>query len=125
MERTTPPAAGIYDALLLTLGGSVVRPVEAAYSRSVYHLYVVRTQSRNELQKQLSEAGIGTGIHYPIPIHLQMAYASRGWKRGEFPQTEAAAEEILSLPMYAGLTADQQRQVAEVISQFAVSLTAS
>jgi dTDP-4-amino-4,6-dideoxygalactose transaminase len=118
-------AARIYDRLLEPLGGSVVRPVEADYSRSVYHLYVVRTQSRNELQKQLSEAGIGTGIHYPIPIHLQTAYASRGWKRGEFPQTEAAAEEILSLPMYAGLTADQQRQVAEVISQFAVSFTAT
>jgi dTDP-4-amino-4,6-dideoxygalactose transaminase len=118
-------AARIYDRLLEPLGGSVVRPVEADYSRSVYHLYVVRTRSRNELQKQLSEAGIGTGIHYPIPIHLQTAYASRGWKRGEFPETEAAAEEILSLPMYAGLTADQQRQVAEVISQFAVSYTAT
>ncbi len=118
-------AARIYDRLLEPLGGSVVRPVEADYSRSVYHLYVVRTRSRNELQKQLSETGIGTGIHYPIPIHLQTAYASRGWKRGEFPQTEAAAEEILSLPMYAGLTADQQRQVAEVISQFAVSFTAT
>jgi len=118
-------AARIYDRLLEPLGESVVRPVEADYSRSVYHLYVVRTRSRNELQKQLSEAGIGTGIHYPIPIHLQTAYASRGWKRGEFPQTEASAEEILSLPMYAGLTADQQRQVAEVISQFAVSFTAT
>ena len=118
-------AARIYDRLLEPLGGSVVRPVEADYSRSVYHLYVVRTQSRNELQRQLSEAAIGTGIHYPIPIHLQTAYASRGWKRGEFPQTEAAAEEILSLPMYAGLTADQQRQVAEVISQFAFSFTAT
>jgi dTDP-4-amino-4,6-dideoxygalactose transaminase len=118
-------AARIYDRLLEPLGGSVVRPVEADYSRSVYHLYVVRTRSRDELQKQLSEAGIGTGIHYPIPIHLQTAYASRGWKRGEFPQSEAAAEEILSLPMYAGLTRDQQRQVAEVISQFAVSYTAT
>jgi dTDP-4-amino-4,6-dideoxygalactose transaminase len=118
-------AARIYDRLLEPLGESVVRPVEADYSRSVYHLYVVRTRSRDELQKQLSEAGIGTGIHYPIPIHLQTAYASRGWKRGEFPQTEAAAEEILSLPMYAGLTLDQQRQVAEVISQFAVSFTAT
>jgi dTDP-4-amino-4,6-dideoxygalactose transaminase len=118
-------AARIYDRLFEALGASVVRPVEADYSRSVYHLYVVRTRSRDELQKQLSEAGIGTGIHYPIPIHLQTAYASRGWKRGEFPQTEAAAEEILSLPMYAGLTEDQQRQVAEVISQFAVSFTAT
>jgi dTDP-4-amino-4,6-dideoxygalactose transaminase len=118
-------AAGVYDVLLRPLGGSINCPVEAGYSRSVYHLYVVRTQFRNELQKQLSDAGIGTGIHYPVPIHLQAAYASRGWKRGDFPETEAAAEEILSLPMFAGLTADQQRRVAEVISQFAVSLAAS
>jgi dTDP-4-amino-4,6-dideoxygalactose transaminase len=118
-------AARIYDRLLEALGGSVARPLEADYSRSVYHLYVVRTRFRDELQKQLSEAGIGTGIHYPIPIHLQTAYAARGWKPGQFPQTEAAAEEILSLPMYAGLTPDQQRQVAEVISQFAVSFTAT
>jgi dTDP-4-amino-4,6-dideoxygalactose transaminase len=118
-------AAGIYDALLAPLAGSVGRPVEAGYSKSVYHLYVVRTQFRDELQKQLSGAGIGTGIHYPIPIHLQTAYASRGWKRGDFPETEAAAEEILSLPMFAGLTEDQQRLVAEVISQFAVSFAAS
>jgi dTDP-4-amino-4,6-dideoxygalactose transaminase len=118
-------AAGIYDALLAPLGGSVICPVEASYSKSVYHLYVVRTQLRNELQKQLSDAGIGTGIHYPVPIHLQRAYASRGWKRGDFPETEAAAEEILSLPMFAGLTADQQKQVAQVISQFAVSFAAS
>lgn len=118
-------AAGIYDALLAPLGGSVICPVAAGYSKSVYHLYVVRTQFRNELQKQLSDAGIGTGIHYPIPIHLQTAYASRGWKRGDFPETEAAAEEILSLPMFAGLTADQQRRVVEAISQFAVSLAVS
>jgi len=114
-------AAGIYDALLASLNGSVVPPVEAGYSKSVYHLYVVRTQLRDELQKQLNGAGIGTGIHYPIPIHLQTAYSSRGWKRGDFPETEAAAEEILSLPMYAGLNPEQQRLVVEVISQFAIS----
>jgi len=118
-------SAGIYDALLAPLSGSVVCPVEAGSSKSVYHLYVVRTQLRNELQKQLTDAGIGTGIHYPIPIHLQKAYSSRGWKRGDFPETEAAAEEILSLPMFAGVTGDQQRRVVEVISQFAVSLAAS
>jgi dTDP-4-amino-4,6-dideoxygalactose transaminase len=118
-------SAGIYDALLAPLSGSIVCPVEAGSSKSVYHLYVVRTQLRNELQKQLTDAGIGTGIHYPIPIHLQKAYSSQGWKRGDFPETEAAAEEILSLPMFAGLAADQQRRVVEVISQFAVSLAAS
>jgi dTDP-4-amino-4,6-dideoxygalactose transaminase len=85
----------------------------------------VRTHLRNELQKHLTEAGIGTGIHYPIPLHLQKAYASRGWKRGDFPETEAAADEILSLPMFAGLTPDQQKRVAEAVFQFAGTLTIS
>ncbi len=118
-------SARIYDELLAPLGESVVRPAESASSKSVYHLYVVRTQFRDELQKHLTDAGIGTGIHYPIPIHLQVAYASRGWKRGDFPNTEAAAGEILSLPMFAGLTSDQQKQVAETISQFAASFAVS
>jgi dTDP-4-amino-4,6-dideoxygalactose transaminase len=114
-------SARIYDELLAPMSGSVVCPVESSSSKSVYHLYVVRTQFRDELQRHLTGAGIGTGIHYPIPIHLQVAYASRGWKRGDFPNTEAAAGEILSLPMFAGLTTDQQKQVAETISQFAAS----
>jgi dTDP-4-amino-4,6-dideoxygalactose transaminase len=118
-------SARIYDQLLAPLGGSVVCPVESSSSKSVYHLYVVRTQFRDELQKYLNEAGIGTGIHYPIPIHLQAAYSSMGWKRGDFPETEAAADEILSLPMFAGLTSEQQKRVAETISQFAISYTAS
>jgi dTDP-4-amino-4,6-dideoxygalactose transaminase len=114
-------SARIYDELLTPLSGSVVRPVESDSAKSVYHLYVIRTQCRDELQKHLTDAGIGTGIHYPIPIHLQAAYASRGWKRGDFPSTEAAADEILSLPMFAGLTAEQQKRVAATISQFAAS----
>jgi dTDP-4-amino-4,6-dideoxygalactose transaminase len=113
--------ARVYDELLAPLGGSVICPREAAYAKSVYHLYVVRTKFRDELQTYLQQTGIGTGIHYPIPIHLQAAYAARGWKRGAFPQSEDAADEILSLPMFAGLTADQQKQVAETISQFALS----
>lgn len=116
-------ASRLYDELLAPLDGSVACPVESRSSKSVYHLYVVRTQFRDELQKHLNTAGIGTGIHYPIPIHLQTAYASMGWKRGDFPETEAAADEILSLPMFAGITADQQKRVAESISQFAVCTT--
>ena len=118
-------AARAYDQLLAPLSGSVVRPVESGSSKSVYHLYVVRTQFRDELQKYLMDAGIGTGIHYPIPIHLQAAYAGRGWKRGDFPITEAAANEILSLPMFPGLSEDQQKLVVETISQFAASMTVS
>jgi len=118
-------SARIYDQLLAPMNESVVGPVESSTSKSVYHLYVVRTHMRNELQKHLSDSGIGTGIHYPIPLHLQKAYACRGWKRGDFPVTEAAADEILSLPMFAGLTPDQQKRVAEAVSQFAATLTAS
>jgi dTDP-4-amino-4,6-dideoxygalactose transaminase len=113
--------AKIYDELLSPMQGSVTAPVEAGYSKAVYHLYVLRTSSRDELQKQLTEAGIGTGIHYPVPVHLQKAYASMGWKKGDFPEAEAAAEQILSLPMFAGLTSDQQKRVVETISQFASS----
>ena len=115
-------AAKIYNELLNLLAESVVRPVESSFAKSVYHLYVVRTKLRDDLQKFLTDAGIGTGIHYPIPIHLQAAYASRGWKRGDFPNTEAAANEILSLPMFAGLTLEQQKQVVDNVSQFAASL---
>jgi dTDP-4-amino-4,6-dideoxygalactose transaminase len=118
-------AAKIYDELLYPLAESVVRPVESSFAKSVYHLYVVRTKLRDDLQKFLTDAGIGTGIHYPIPIHLQVAYASRGWKRGDFPNTEAAANEILSLPMFAGLTLEQQKQVVDNVSQFAASLAVS
>ena len=120
-NRQRRECAQMYDELLAPMSGSLTIPHQPNYSKSVYHLYVVRTPNRDELQKRLAEAGIGTGIHYPIPVHLQQAYASMGWKKGDFPESEAAAEQILSLPMFAGLTADQQKQVAETISQFAAS----
>jgi len=118
-------SAQIYHQLLASMSGSVSCPVESGTSKSVYHLYVVRTPMRNELQKHLTDAGIGTGIHYPIPLHLQKAYACRGWKRGDFPNTEAAADEILSLPMFAGLTPDQQKQVVQAVSEFAATFSVS
>lgn len=120
-NRQRRECARMYDELLAPMSGSLTIPHQPSYSKSVYHLYVVRTPYRDELQKCLAEAGIGTGIHYPIPVHLQQAYASVGWKKGDFPESEAAAEQILSLPMFAGLTAEQQKLVAETISQFAAS----
>jgi len=114
-------SARIYNELLAPMSGSMTPPHEPDYSKSVYHLYVVRTPFRDELQKHLSEAGVATGIHYPIPIHLQQAYKSMEWKKGDFPESEVAAEQILSLPMFAGLTADQQQRVADVISQFSTA----
>jgi dTDP-4-amino-4,6-dideoxygalactose transaminase len=114
-------AAAFYGELLASMAGSIAVPHQPSWSKSVYHLYVIRTSYRDELQKHLTAAGIGTGIHYPIPIHLQAAYASRGWKRGDFPASEQAADQILSLPMYGGLKADQQRRVAEAIAEFAAA----
>jgi dTDP-4-amino-4,6-dideoxygalactose transaminase len=118
-------SARIYGGLLAPIAEIIAPPAEPANSKSVYHLYVVRTRNREDLQKHLAKAGIGTGIHYPIPVHLQAAYASNGWKRGDFPESERAADEILSLPMFAGLTPSQQEQVADAVVQFAASCTAA
>lgn len=117
-------SAQVYDELLKGMGSSVVVPYQPETCKSVYHLYVVRTLYREELQKHLACAGIGTGIHYPIPVHLQNAYASHGWKQRDFPETEEAAEQILSLPMFVGLTRDQQERVAELVTDFASIRTA-
>jgi dTDP-4-amino-4,6-dideoxygalactose transaminase len=75
-------------------------------SESVYHLFVIRVADRDNVQKKLADKGIATGIHYPVPIHLQPAYSGR-WKMGDFPNAEKQANEILSLPMFAELTDDQ------------------
>ena len=79
-------------------------PVEPSWSKAVFHLYVVQVQNREQLQKHLGDAGIGTGIHYPIPLHLQTAYKNLGYREGDFPVCEEAASRILSLPMFPGLT---------------------
>ena len=114
-------AARNYQELLSPMSGTIHLPAEASFSKSVYHLYVVRTALRDELQKHLTQAGIGTGIHYPIPLHLQKAYAGMGWSKGDFPTSEAAAAQILSLPMFAGLTREQQKLVAEAVAQHATA----
>jgi dTDP-4-amino-4,6-dideoxygalactose transaminase len=99
-------------------------PYEGSSARTVYHLYVVRVQNRDDLQRHLAEAGIGTGIHYPIPLHLQSAYRTLGYEKGDFPVTERAAAEILSLPMFPGLTPAQQSRVAEHVLEFVASTSA-
>jgi len=83
----------------------------------IYHLYVIRIEARDQVQEALRKAGVSTGIHYPVPIHLQKACADLGYGQGSFPVTEAAAGGILSLPMYAELTDDQIQYVAEGIKQ--------
>lgn len=110
--------AATYNHLLA--GNNAVRPFdEPEGSRGVFHLYVVRTQDREGLMKHLNAAGIGTGIHYPIPLHLQKAYAALNYRDGDFPVCERLAGEILSLPMFPQLSAPQQARVAEEIEAFA------
>src|SRR5436309_7481835 len=112
-------SAELYNSLFAPMAGSVGTPHQPSWSRPVYHLYVIRTPERDGLQRYLTEAGIGTGIHYPIPIHLQVVYASLGWKRGDFPVAETAADEVLSLPMFPGLRSQAQRRVVDTICEFA------
>ena len=110
-----------YHELFGEAKGSVVVPNEASWSKGVYHLYVVRVQDREALQAYLADAGIGTGIHYPIPLHLQKAYQHLGYKKGDFPVTERIAEEIVSLPMFPQLTHNQQKEVAGKVMEFLAS----
>ncbi len=100
------------------LADKVITPVETPDSMHVYHLYVVRVSQRDELRAYLWEQGIGTGIHYPIPVHLQPFYADAGFHRGQFPVTEGVCEEILSLPMFPEMTDDQAEYVAAKVIQF-------
>ena len=94
-----------------------VVPFEPAWSKAVYHLYVIRVSNREKLQTELAAVSVGTGIHYPIPLHLQKAYIHLGYKIGDFPVAERAMQEILSLPMYPQLTRQQQLYVAEKLMQ--------
>jgi dTDP-4-amino-4,6-dideoxygalactose transaminase len=113
-------AAKRYHEMFLAMEG-VTAPHQPEWSRPVYHLYVIRVQDREGLQKHLTEANIGTGIHYPVPLHLQKAYENFGYQRGDFPVTERVAAEILSLPMCPQLEAEQQRRVVQKIQDVAVA----
>lgn len=93
----------------------VVRPQEMPYARHVYHIYAVRTRERVELQRTLQSYGVQTGIHYPIPVHLQEAYRDLGYVAGDFPHTEQAANEVLSLPMYPELSHIQVELVSAAV----------
>lgn len=90
-------------------------PLPAEGRESVYHLYVVRSDARDSLQEALEWRGVKTGIHYPIPAHLQEGYRDLGYQEGDFPQAEQAAREVLSLPMYPELTEEQVEMVANAI----------
>ena len=107
-----------YHKLLADAKDSVVLPEEAAWTKGVYHLYVVRVRDREALQAHLAEAGIGSGIHYPIPLHMQKAYQNLPYKKGDFPVTERIAAEIVSLPMFPQLSPEQQDVVVARVKDF-------
>jgi len=109
-------AAERYAGLLGGIDGVVLPTVDPA-NVHVWHLYVVRVPERDRVLSALQAAGIGAGIHYPVPVHLHGAFASLGYGRGDFPVSEEAAASILSLPMFPGITAAQQERVAEALAE--------
>lgn len=107
--------AAAYDQLLADSG--VKTPTVMPYSHHVYHIYAVRSQQRDVLQQRLHEQGIQTGIHYPIPVHLQQAYAELGHRPGDFPFAELAAQEVLSLPMYPELSQEHLETISVAVRE--------
>lgn len=104
-----------YNELLSAAGADIKAPFEPSWSRAIYHLYVVQVENREAVQAALAKETIGTGIHYPIPLHLQKVYANQGYRAGDFPVTEKAAERILSLPMFPTLSEGDQVRVVETL----------
>ncbi len=109
--------AAEYHRLLSIADCGVIAPHEPSWSRAVYHLYVVRTEDREAFMSHLKVAGIGTAIHYPIPLHRQKAYASLNYRQGDFPVSETVASEIVSLPIFPHLTPEQQSRIVEEIAR--------
>ena len=116
--------AKAYGKQLAGVDGLVV-PFEPSWSRAIYHLYVVRVPDRQEMQNSLKSAGIGTGIHYPVPLHVQHAYRALGYSNGDLPVTERVSAEIISLPMYPQLTDSQQAKVVDALKGCVVSLSST
>ncbi|HZQ37243.1 MAG TPA: DegT/DnrJ/EryC1/StrS family aminotransferase, partial [Dehalococcoidia bacterium] len=112
--------AAHYQALLRAVG-DLQLPPPAAWPEHVYHLFVVETDARDALQAYLSEQRIQTGIHYPVPIHLQEAYRELGYATGDFPAAERAANRMLSLPMFPEMTDAQLERTVAAIRQFFAS----
>jgi len=112
--------AADYRRLLQDSGVAI--PIEAAYARHVYHVYAVRTPDRATLQRTLQSNGIGTGIHYPVPVHLQPAYEDSAYGPGDFPHSERAANEVLSLPMYPELSFTNVEMIVAAVKEQAYVL---
>jgi dTDP-4-amino-4,6-dideoxygalactose transaminase len=120
LQRWTEERIAIADFYNKNLAGigDLVLPATAKGATHVYHLYVIRTKQRNNLQQYLSEKGIGTLIHYPVPPHLQQAYHFMGFKKGDFPVAEEIADTCLSLPLWPGMTNEMLYKVADTIKAF-------
>lgn len=106
-------AASRYDEILA--GSDYPTPVQLSHNRHVYHVYAIRTSDRQTLQESLLAQGVQTGIHYPTPVHLLASHEDLGYRRGQFPHAETAANEVLSLPMFPELTEAQTTQVADAL----------
>jgi dTDP-4-amino-4,6-dideoxygalactose transaminase len=110
-------AAALYTAALQGVG-DIITPSVRQGSEHVFHLYVIQTNQRDELQRYLLDRGVECLIHYPVPVHLQKAYGSKHWKQGDFPLTERLAGRILSLPIFPGITTGQIEYVRDSIKAF-------
>ncbi len=117
--------AGRYDELFRatgltgsTIGEGIVLPITDPRAGHVFHQYVIRAPRRDALRQRLTERQIGSEIYYPLPLHLQTSLAGLGYKRGDFPVSEAAADEVLALPMYPELRDDEQQTVVDAIAAF-------
>jgi dTDP-4-amino-4,6-dideoxygalactose transaminase len=111
-------SASCYRELLSAVRAEARIPFEPSWVKPVYHLFVISVERRDELQQHLAKGNIGTGIHYPIPLHLQKAYQHLGYKAGDFPVSESSAATILSLPMFPGLGTAQQSYVVQQLTAF-------
>jgi dTDP-4-amino-4,6-dideoxygalactose transaminase len=110
-----------YNELFAKADANVVTPYEPSWSKAIYHLYVIQVDNREAMQKALAQENIDTGIHYPVVLHLQKAYSNLGYKVGDFPVSEKAAERILSLPMFPGLSEANVMRVADAVVRCAQS----
>ena len=124
LERWTEARRAVvnrYNQHLANAG--VERPVEMPWGRHVYHVYTLRTDDRDGMQASLQAEGIQTGIHYPVPVHLQPAYADLGYGRGAFPHSEAASAQVLSLPLYPELSSEAVAEVAGAVKRAVANRT--
>jgi dTDP-4-amino-4,6-dideoxygalactose transaminase len=118
LERWTEARRALVDQYNHRLADSRVQPpVEMPWGRHVYHVYTLRTEDRDGMQASLQAEGIQTGIHYPVPVHLQPAYADLGYGRGAFPHSEAASAQVLSLPLYPELSSQSVAEVSGAVKK--------